>query len=98
MTADASGLAAGTYTGNVTVTAAGATGSPKTVPVTLTVAAPALSVSPSSLTFAAAVGGSAPAAQAVDVSNTGGGTLSFTATDDAAWLSVAPAFGGAPRP
>src|SRR5208283_742721 len=30
-------LAAGTYTGNVRITAAGATGSPATVPVTLTV-------------------------------------------------------------
>ena len=33
------GLAAGTYTGNVTVTAAGASNSPKTVPVSLTVTA-----------------------------------------------------------
>jgi hypothetical protein len=32
-----SGLAAATYTGTITVTASGATGSPKTIPVTLTV-------------------------------------------------------------
>jgi hypothetical protein len=32
----------------------------------------------------------------LDVTNTGGGTLSFTAADDAAWLSVAPASGSAP--
>jgi hypothetical protein len=53
-------------------------------------------VSPASLTFAATQGGAAPAAQAVTVSNTGGGSLSFTASDDAAWLSVAPASGSAP--
>ena len=29
----------------------------------------------------------------LDVTNTGGGTLSFTASDDAPWLSVAPAVG-----
>jgi concanavalin A-like lectin/glucanase superfamily protein len=35
------GLAAGTYTGTVTISASGATGSPKTVAVTLTVSPPA---------------------------------------------------------
>ena len=34
-----SGMAAGTYTDNVTITASGATGSPKSIPVTLTVTA-----------------------------------------------------------
>ena len=41
VTADATGLAPGTYNATVTITAAGASGSPKTVPVTLTVSAPA---------------------------------------------------------
>src|SRR2546422_970796 len=36
-----SGMAAGTYTDNVTITASGATGSPKSIPVTLTVTAAA---------------------------------------------------------
>ena len=31
------------------------------------------------------------------MANTGGGTLSFTATDDAPWLTVSPASGTAPR-
>ena len=34
-----------------------------------------------------------PAAQSLSVANTGGGTLSFTASDDAAWLAVTPASG-----
>ena len=37
---DLSGLAAGTYGGTVTITSTGATGSPKSIPVTLTVTAP----------------------------------------------------------
>jgi PKD repeat protein len=40
VTVDATGLAPGTFNGNVTITATGVTGSPKTVPVTLTVSAP----------------------------------------------------------
>src|SRR5829696_3180216 len=92
------GLAAGTHTGTVTITAAGATGSPKTVAVTLTLTAPvppALAVAPSSLGFSATQGGAAPPSQPVSVTNTGGGTLPFTVSDDAAWLSAAPASGSA---
>ena len=58
--------------------APGATGSPKTIPVTLTVdppAPPALSVSPASLAFSGDAGGANPAAQDVAVTNTGSGTL-----------------------
>jgi hypothetical protein len=98
--ADIAGLAPGTYSATVTVTAPGAQASPTTMPVTLTVAAqpppPALAVSPASLAFAATVGGSAPA-KTLDVTNAGGGTLSFSASDDASWLSVAPASGTAPQ-
>jgi glucose/arabinose dehydrogenase len=97
---DASGLAPGTYTGAVTVTAAGVTGSPKTVPVTLTVTAPAppaLAVAPASLSFAGETGGANPATKTLSVTNTGGGTLSFSASDDAPWLSLTPATGSAPR-
>ena len=101
VSASVSGLAAGTYTGNVTVTAAGATGSPKEVPVTFTVdpppATPALAVTPASLSFSAAAGGADPAAKTLSVTNTGTGSLSFTASDDAPWMSVAPTSGTAPE-
>ena len=40
VSANPTGLAAGTYTATVTVTAAGVAGSPKTIPVTFTIAAP----------------------------------------------------------
>ena len=74
------------------VTAAGATGSPKTIDVTLTVnaAQPVLSVTPGSLSFSATAGGANPAAQTLSVTNTGGGTLNCTASDDQPWLAVTP--------
>ena len=89
------GLAAGTYTGTVTVTATGATGSPKTIAVTLTVnpATPVLALTPASMSFTATAGGANPAAQTANVSNTGGGTLNWTATDNQTWLNVTPASG-----
>ena len=99
VTASTAGLAAGTYQATVTVAAPGVTGAPATIPVTLTVAPPApaaLDVSPSSLAFAAAVGGAAPAAKTLSVTNSGSGALTFTASDDAPWLSVTPASGSAP--
>ena len=98
VTPSIAGLAPGTYTTPITVTAAGASGSPKTVDVTLTVnpATPVLSVAPTSLAFSATAGWREPAAQTVNVTNTGGGSLSFTASDDQAWLAVAPTSGTAP--
>ena len=92
-----SGLAAGTYTGNVTVASSGAANSPKTVPVTLTVTAapsPTMTVSPLSLSFSYQSGGVAPAGQTVNV--TSSSALSYTAATSAGWLSVTPASGNAP--
>jgi len=92
-------LAAGTYTGHVTVTSVGTQGSPATVTVTFVVAAPpqpVLSVSATSLTFNATQGGSNPASQSVNVTNTGTGTLNFTASSDSTWLAATPASGSAP--
>jgi surface antigen len=89
----AAGLAPGTYNGTITFTAAGATGSPKTVGVTLTVTqGPALGTSPATLTFSANQGTS-PANQTFTVTNTGGGTLAWSASASASWLSATPASG-----
>jgi hypothetical protein len=96
VTPSITGLPPGTYTTDVTVTAPGVGGSPATIPVTLTVdpiVPPALSVTPSSLAFNATQGGAAPAAKTLSVMNTGGGTLSWTASDDASWLTVTPSSG-----
>src|SRR5262249_59762677 len=57
---------------------------------------PTIGVSPTSLSFTATAGGSNPANQTINVTNTGGGTLNFTASDDAPWLTVSPSSGTAP--
>jgi uncharacterized membrane protein len=84
------GLLAGSYTATVTVTATGATA--KTVPVTLTVTSSTsggtIGFSPASLAFSGTVGGTNPAAQPIAITNTGGGTLSWTLNDNATWLQL----------
>lgn len=91
-----SGLAAGTYNGNVTITSAGAANSPK-VAVSLTVtAAPVttLTVSPASLSFTYQTGGAVPAGQPINV--TASSAMSYTATSSGSWLSVTPGSGNTP--
>ncbi len=55
-----------------------------------------LLVQPTSLTFAGFVGGSSPASQTVRVYNEGSGTLNWTYSSNASWLSVSPTSGAAP--
>jgi hypothetical protein len=96
VTPSIAGLAPGTYSADITVTATGASGSPKTIPVTFTVdpaTPPSLVVTPASLSFGATQGGANPSAKTLNVSNAGGGTLSWTVASDAAWLAVSPASG-----
>ena len=57
---------------------------------------PLISVSSAQLQFSYALGASAPAAQAVTVSNGHKGPLNWTASTGASWLSVSPASGAAP--
>ncbi|GKS58197.1 hypothetical protein YTPLAS18_17240 [Nitrospira sp.] len=124
------GGAAGTYNTSVTITASGASGSPKTIPVILNIGSsssgggstgggstgggstgggstgggstgggstgggstgggsttPVLGVSPTSLTFNIPSGSLASASQYLNISNTGGGTLTWTADDPVDWL------------
>ncbi len=93
-------LSAGTYTGNITITASGVTNSPIVVPVTLVVslstAATILSVNPASFNLAYEVGTGAPAAQALLLSTNSSAALGFTATAGGSWLSVNPASGNVP--
>ena len=90
-------LAVGNYSGTVTLTATGATNSPQTIPVTFTITAapvpPAIGVSPTSLSFTAQQGASNPTNQSINISNTGGGTLTWSASDNAAWLTLSPTSG-----
>lgn len=52
-----------------------------------------LGSSVSSLSFTGVVGGASPAAKTFTISNTGGGTLTWSLTETASWLSVSPTSG-----
>lgn len=85
----------GTYNATVSVTATGASNSPRSIGVTFTVVAPTanpvISVSVSSRTFSATAGGSNPPSQQAQVGNAGTGTLSGLAVTEnppVSWLSV----------
>jgi len=101
LTVIASGLAAGTYNGTVTVTASGPNGatvnnSPVTIPVTLNVTSGSLTLSATDLSFEQNLGGSAPAAQNVTIGSTGP-ALNYTAAansnNSVNWLTVSPSSG-----
>jgi uncharacterized protein (TIGR03437 family) len=52
-----------------------------------------LAVAPQALTFNYSVGGSVPSAQTISITNTGAGTLSWTASSVDYWLGVSPSSG-----
>ncbi|CUQ66541.1 BACON domain-containing protein [Candidatus Nitrospira inopinata] len=82
-------LAAGTYTGTILISATGA--SSVTIPVTFTVspnAVPIIGVSPTSFSFTATQGGANPSLQSMTITNTGGGTLRWSARTNANWISL----------
>ncbi|HVP10501.1 MAG TPA: hypothetical protein VMV94_04845 [Phycisphaerae bacterium] len=91
-------LAAGTYPATITVSDPSATNNPQTIAVTLTITAapppapPTITLNKTTLSATAAQG-SSPPNSSFTVSNTGGGTLNYSITADAAWLSVSPASG-----
>jgi uncharacterized protein (TIGR03437 family) len=92
------GLSAGTYTGAILVAATGASNTPQTINVTLTITvaapSPAIALNPAALAFTAQQGGANPANQTVTLLNSGGGTLNWTASvTSGAWLTVSPASG-----
>jgi hypothetical protein len=57
---------------------------------------PSIGVNPTSLSFTATAGGGNPGSQAFSITNVGTGTLFWTASDDATWITVNPASGIAP--
>ena len=91
-----SGLAIGSHSGIITIVAPGSTNSPQTVTVTFDITdapTPTIGLSATSLSFFSAQGGSNPAAQTISISNSGSGTLTWAATENASWLSLSPASG-----
>lgn len=94
------GLSAGTYNGSVQISSTGASNTPLSVAVTLTVTSttpgPTLAVSPQALTFNYAAGSSIPDPQTISITNAGSGALSWTASTTDYWVAAAPASGTAP--
>jgi uncharacterized protein (TIGR03437 family) len=95
---NAGGLAAGSYAGTISVVSPDVANSPLQIPVTLAVGA-AIQSSAANLTFNFQIGSPTPAAQAINLSASGGTALSFTAAAASAagnWLGVSPAAGTTP--
>ncbi|WP_224365429.1 S8 family serine peptidase [Hyalangium versicolor] len=57
---------------------------------------PSIATNPASLGFASVVGGANPASQTLSITNSGVGTLTWSAASSAAWLTVSPSSGTAP--
>jgi len=87
VTFDASALASGTYSAAITITAFGASNSPRTIPVTLTVAeTPVLLVSPATLNESL-LPTETSNKKYFSISNAGGGTMNYSVTTSAAWMT-----------
>jgi Viral BACON domain len=100
VSANPSGLAAGTYNGTITITSSGASNSPQTIPVQLVVSDTSsgrLRVwPPRAVTFEYDSGQGSPAPRNIRVFSTGT-PLSFTAAaNGGTWLSVTPSGGTTP--
>jgi hypothetical protein len=90
----AMGQLPGTYSGSVVVSSTQAANSPQWVPVTMTVNPyPKIGYSPTSFTFAAVQGAGSPPSQTLSISNAQSGTLNWTVSDSATWLTLAPTSG-----
>ena len=97
-TATTAGLAPGGNQGAITIDCVNVIcETPLNIPVIISVASPpVIAVTPPSLRFDYTIGGAVPAAQSLQITNGGGGTLSWSATANASWLSVTPASSTAP--
>lgn len=95
LTAIASSLPVGTY--NTTITLSAADAIAVTIPVNLTVEAvpvpPIIKTSPATLSFTVAQGDNNPSSQTLSISNTGGGFLTWSASENASWLSISQTSG-----
>jgi hypothetical protein len=89
-------MSAGDYSATITIAAAGATNTPQTLGVSLTLtetAAPAIAFGPASLSFGAVAGEANPANKTLEIWNSGTGTLDWSVSDNADWLTLAPTSG-----
>jgi hypothetical protein len=92
---DVTGLAAGTYTGRIAINSSSAATQQLNVTLRVNGGAPRIGLNPVTLSFDIPLGGT-PAVQNLTVTNVGTGTLSWSAADNAPWLTVNPAAGAVP--
>jgi len=98
---NATGMAAGTYSGTVRITISDKNDRPQVTPVSVTLVVtagtptvgsltvtPSILLNPTSLSFSGVAGGPAPLAKPLTLSNPTGGTLTWTLTETAAWLGL----------
>jgi uncharacterized protein (TIGR03437 family) len=88
---NATGLGLGSYSGTLTITSPGATNTPLSVPVTLSVVQATISAPTTPLTFTQLAGGPAPASQTVAVTATPGPvafTVAATTDTSVPWLAA----------
>ena len=96
VSANISGMTAGSHSTVITIWGEEAGNTPQMVSVSLTISpapTPTISYTPVSFTFTATEGGSNPSSQILRISNSGGGTLSWSVSDNAAWLTLSPTKG-----
>ncbi len=99
--ADPTGLDPGAYQGTISISVPGASPPQRSVPVAFNVGQtlpPNGSVDPASLSFSLSPGGG-PLSRQINISNQGGGALTFTSSattgSGGAWLTISPASGTA---
>jgi hypothetical protein len=94
---DTDGMDAGEHQGTITITSSGASNSPRTVAVTLSVDVPTsdaeIAFWSEELVFTAIEGGSDPANQFIEIWNPGPGSLEWEVDVDDDWLNVSPSSG-----
>jgi len=90
-----SGVPAGIYYDTITVSDPAATNNPVLIPVQLILAEPppTIDLSQTYFSFNAIVDSTNPPDQFLTVDNIGGGTLEWTASNNTAWLTLAPGSG-----
>lgn len=96
VTINSAGLGGGVYHDDIVVSAPGATGSPDHVSVTLTVFTPGLAVTPGLIHESAPVGSTTPTNVTLQVSNSGTGTITWSASKTQPWVTLSKPSGGAP--
>ena len=97
VTINSAGLSGGTYREDIVVTAPGALGSPAKVSVTLTVLSPGLAVSPRSIGDTVPAGTTTPTTRTLRVTNSGNGSITWTASKTQPWVGLSKTSGGAPE-